>query len=66
MGKPANIYWYETEAEATTAHEAISAQLARKTGQTYVGGWRHGELCGRDTSFDYTTEDGTKLYAVSD
>lgn len=55
------IYWYATEEEA----EAVAAKW-KAEGRTYVGGWNDGLLCGRDKGFDYTTEDGVRLYACSD
>jgi hypothetical protein len=55
------VYWYATEAEA----EAMAA-IMKAEGRTYVGGWNHGALCGRDKGFDYTTKDGQRLYAVTD
>jgi hypothetical protein len=40
--------------------------IMKAEGRTYVGGWNHGALCGRDKGFDYTTKDGQRLYAVTD
>jgi hypothetical protein len=41
------------------------AAKVRANGTTYNGGWFHGRPCGRDTTWD-STEDGVKLFAVTD
>lgn len=55
------INYYASVAEADLAHKAV-----RERGDTYNGGWFHGESCGRRPEFDYIDHDyGARLYAVT-
>jgi len=58
------LLYYDTPAAAEQAAEAT-----RAAGNTYNGGWFHGEPCGRETQFDHTPaagpNKGKRLYAVS-
>lgn len=47
-----------------TAAEARGRQV-RQEGQTYNGGYFHGQPCGRDASWDYTDDTHGRLYAVT-
>jgi hypothetical protein len=38
----------------------------RRLGRTYNGGFSHSASCGRSSQFDYTDENGVKLFAVTD
>jgi len=51
------VEWYATLEEA----EAISRIVSQR--ETVNGGWRHGEPCGREPSFDMVI-DGKMAYAV--
>ena len=48
---------------------ARAAEATRVAGNTYNGGWFHGEPCGRETQFDHVPaggpNKGKRLYAVS-
>lgn len=53
------IDYFASEEDAITA-----ALIVAKRGDTYNGGWYHGEPTGRTPWFDFE-KDGVKLYAVT-
>jgi hypothetical protein len=55
-----SIAWFDTEEEATSFGDHIEA-----IGEVYCGGFFDGMPHGRDTGFDITREDGTKLFAAT-
>lgn len=55
------ISWFASEEEA-----AAYAKAVVDAGITYNGGYYDGQPCGRSRAFDYTDQDGRKLYAVTD
>lgn len=54
------IAWFFDEEKANEFNLHVLAK-----GYTYNGGWFHGMPCGRDKSWDATSKDGRKLYAVT-
>ena len=54
------ISYFTSEADAKKYHDYV-----RSKGFTYNGGWFDGMACGRDKTFDHTT-DGVTYYAVTD
>jgi hypothetical protein len=55
------LEWYDDKQEAMDRSEKV-----RASGDTYNGGHRHGELCGRSPEFDHVDEEtGKQLYAVT-
>ena len=54
------IAFYELEEDANRATE-----LTKKRGNHYKGGWFHGMPCGRETTWDYTDDDGVKWLGVT-
>jgi hypothetical protein len=54
------ILYYDSE---EAAQEAAKQTIAE--GNTYNGGMFHGMACGRDKSWDHTSPEGIRLYAVT-
>ena len=55
-----SIYYYTDEQEAI-----LAGSISRERGNTYNGGLHHGKPCGREPSWDYTGDDGTRFYAAT-
>ncbi len=55
-----SIVWFKTEEEALQYHKHV-----QEAGFTYNGGFYHGQLCGRDRSFDYEDKKLGQLCAVT-
>jgi hypothetical protein len=55
------IAYFDDEAEADRYGRRV-----QEWGCTYNGGFRDGERCGRDSTWDHVDPDGRQLYAVTE